>query len=148
MFWKTYLLSKMPIVSVSLFCLGGWIHVSQLLGRLFLGFFFGGFRGSEPHWLDKEKAEPSESAGVTGGSRAPRSRREAANRLLQRRNRLRPRIRRENHGKNVFCFFVVNRILFLLFFLGWGGGTGLADFFFVKWCNVRDWAKFVLSWCP
>ena len=28
--------------------------------------------GSEPHWLDKEKAEPSESAGVIGGSRAPK----------------------------------------------------------------------------
>lgn len=47
-----------------------------------------------------------------------------------------------------FSFSWLADSCFFFFFLGGGGGTGLPRFFFFKWCNVGDWAKFVLSWCP
>lgn len=141
MFWKTYLLSKMPIVSVSLYIFF-WGDPCKPIAWPFVHWGFSVLGGSEPHWLDKEKAEPSETAGVTGGSRAPKKQKRSGKSSATQKSAA-ARIRREKHGKKHghVLFLVVSRILFLLFF-GWGGRS--SNIFFVKWCNVGDWAKLLL----
>ena len=85
------------------------IHVSQLLGRLFLGFFFRCIGGSEPHWLDKEKAEPSESAGVIGGSRAPKKQKRSGKSAAATQKSAAARMRREKLWKKTWKNVVVFR---------------------------------------
>lgn len=129
MFWKTYLLSKMPIVSVSLYIFF-WGDPCKPIAWPFVHWGFSVLGGSEPHWLDKEKAEPSETAGVTGGSRAPKKQKRSGKSSATQKSAA-ARIRREKHGKKHghVLFLVVSRILFLLFF-GWGGRS--SNIFFVK----------------
>ena len=137
-----YLLSKMPKFRSLYFVLGGGSMKVNCLAVCSLGFFRWFRAASHIGWT---KRRPSLSVRWSdGGSRAPQKQKRSGKSLLQRRNPAAASDKEGKPWKNVFCFSWLTESCFFFFSWGGGGGNRSADFFFVKWCNVRDWLNLFL----